>query len=142
MTCVASCSPSLPEVNRHRAFGLTVLARLGKNSSVQKAGMTILHLPCERATRGRAVLVCADGTSPLQLAAPHLERLWYHKHTQTRCALPAAHLLLAHMCPRVSRSVGGLAGSRRGKTHGSVCRRAHSCTHRAYDQQIGRASCR
>jgi len=32
-----SCSPSLPEVSRRRAFGLTVLARLGKNSSVQKA---------------------------------------------------------------------------------------------------------
>ncbi len=35
--------PSLPEVSRRRAFCLTLLARLGKNSSVQKGVMAILH---------------------------------------------------------------------------------------------------
>src|SRR5260370_17197861 len=63
MTSVASCSPSLPEVSRRRAFGLSVLARLGKNSSVQKAVMTILRTPCERTAREHA--------APSALAAHH-----------------------------------------------------------------------
>jgi hypothetical protein len=62
-----------PEMSRRRSFGLTVLARLGKYSYVQKAVVAILHTSCERAARAGIVLICPEGKSPSTLAAPDLE---------------------------------------------------------------------